>query len=209
MQSDLKLLFSQGLESLNLVLDTQNQQKLLNFLVFLQKWNCHYNLTAISDLEKMIPYHLLDSLSVVPYIFGESILDVGTGAGFPGIPLAVYFSDKKFVLMDSNGKKTRFLIQAKSEFGLKNIEIIQERAEQWHSPLLFNQIITRAVGSIEDIISQTRHLLKSDGEWLFMKGDLPQEKLDNLNTNHLIHKLNVPNIDLPRSLIIIPKDPPK
>src|SRR5262249_10179534 len=144
-------LFASGLEKLNLSLDVDRQQKLLQFLQLLQKWNQHYNLTAITDSQKMVTHHLLDSLSIVHHIAGESILDVGSGAGFPGIPLAVYFPQKQWTLLDSNGKKTRFLIQAVAELQLKNITVVNARMEQWQPAQPFNEIVVRAVGSIKEI----------------------------------------------------------
>src|SRR5690606_10081026 len=116
------------------------------------------------------------------------------------IPLAMCFPEKSFTLLDSQGKKTRFLIQAKSEFAIENIEIIQQRSEQWRSPRLFDQILTRAVGSIKDIMNQTSHLLKPEGEWLFMKGDLQKEKLKEGSFASFIHPIKVPGINASRYL---------
>lgn len=201
--TNINQLFSAGLKELNLSLDLESQQKLLDFLQFLQKWNRHYNLTAITDLPKMVGYHLLDSLSIVPYIQGENILDVGSGAGFPGIPLAVYFPQKQWTLLDSNGKKTRFLIQAKAEFNLSNIEIVHARVEQWRSKQKFDTIITRAVGPIQETMTQTQPHLQAAGKWLFMKGDIQSEELPAAAS---VHTLNVPGVSAARHLIVIAGD---
>ena len=160
MDADSAQFFSSGLQKLNLNLPPAQQQKLLDFLEFLKKWSGHYNLTAITDTQKMITRHLLDSLSIAPYITGNNILDAGSGAGFPGIPLAVYFPQKQFTLLDGNGKKTRFLIQAKAEFQLSNITVINARMETWQSPRPFDTIVVRAVGSIPDVMAESRHLLQ-------------------------------------------------
>src|SRR3990167_3568140 len=115
-----------GLEKLQLPLPLHAQAILLEYLHLLQKWNKTYNLTAITDFDQMIAYHLLDSLSIAPYITGDRIVDVGSGAGLPGIPLAVYFPKKQFTLIDSVGKKTRFMAQAARDLGLKNVQVVQK-----------------------------------------------------------------------------------
>ncbi len=197
-------IFASGLAELNLTLDSGAQEKLLHFLFFLQKWNRQFNLTAITDLSKMVSHHLLDSLSIVPYIQGDNILDFGSGAGFPGIPLAVYYPQKQWFLLDSNGKKTRFLTQMKAELALTNIEIIQTRIEHWAaSPKQFAQIVCRAVGPVKDILAKTQHLLQSNGQWLFMKGVHEHENLENLPYPVNIHRLQVPGVLAPRYLIVI------
>ena len=117
-----------GIQTLQLNMPALQQERLLDFLLLLQKWNKSYNLTAITEMDEMITHHALDSLAVVPYLSGDRIIDIGTGAGFPGIPLALYFPDKKFTLLDSNGKKTRFLVQAKAALAIDNIEVVHARA---------------------------------------------------------------------------------
>lgn len=194
-------LFSNGLKELSLQMDSAAQQKLLDFLAFLQKWNRHYNLTAITDWQKMVSHHLLDSLSIAPFITGEQILDVGSGAGLPGIPLAVYFPDKQWTLLDSNGKKARFLIQAKSELSLPNVTIVHDRVERWQSPQKFHTIVTRAVGSIKEIIDNTQQHLLPGGQWLFMKGEYQHEELATLPFSTNVQPLAVPGVLTPRYLI--------
>lgn len=205
MDADSAQFFSSGLQKLNLNLPPAQQQKLLDFLEFLKKWSGHYNLTAITDTQKMITHHLLDSLSIAPYITENNILDAGSGAGFPGIPLAVYFPQKQFTLLDGNGKKTRFLIQAKAEFQLSNITVINARMETWQSPRPFDTIVVRAVGSIPDVMAESRHLLQPRGQWLFMKGNPQNEQLTGLQPSAAVHLLNVPGINEPRCVIEISK----
>lgn len=201
--NSLSTLFANGLRQLNVSLDTPSQQKLLTFLELLQKWNRSYNLTAINDPEKMVTHHLLDSLAITPFITGNHILDLGSGAGFPGIPLAVYFPEKQWTLLDSNGKKTRFLVQVKSTLGLANVTVVQDRAEQWQPIPAFDAIVIRAVGPIDDVIAKTRHLLGPRGQWLFMKSEYQSEQLQNLQPPAVIHTLNVPGISAPRYLIVL------
>ena len=157
-----------GLSQLQLTVSTEKQTQLLVYLQLLQKWNKTYNLTAITDFEKMISYHLLDSLSVVPYLTGKNIVDVGSGAGLPGIPLAIYFPDKKFTLIDSIGKKTRFMTQAVRELGLANVQIFNGRAEEYQTPHCFDTMIARAVASVDVLIAISKRLLGKKDKLFFI-----------------------------------------
>lgn len=189
------------LSQLHLILSDEQQSKLLAYLQLLQKWNKAYNLTAITDFDKMISYHLLDSLSVCPFLSGENIVDVGSGAGLPGIPLAIYFPKKNFTLIDSVGKKTRFIEQVARELDIKNVQVINGRAEQYPTKHSFDTMIARAVASIDDLIKIAEHLLNSTGLLLMMKSDeWPAEKY-----HACVEKLRVPGIDAHRSLIIMEK----
>lgn len=200
-------LFSEGLQELQLSLAKADQQKLLDFLQILQKWNTRFNLTAITTPDKMISHHLLDSLAIAPHLppAATQILDVGSGAGFPGIPLAVYFPQKHWTLLDSNGKKTRFLTQVKTELNLQNVTVVQARMEDWQPAQQFEIIVTRAVGAIKLIIEQTAHLLLPAGKWLFMKSTDEHDCLQELNQPSTIHALHIPRLDASRYLITIHK----
>jgi 16S rRNA (guanine527-N7)-methyltransferase len=189
-----------GLLQLNLLASREQQSKLLMYLQLLQKWNKTYNLTAITDFEKMISYHLLDSLSVAPYVTGKNIVDVGSGAGLPGIPLAIYFPDKKFTLIDSVGKKTRFITQAVRELALQNVQVFNGRAEEYQTPHSFDTMIARAVASADVLIEISKQLLEKNGELLMMKSDASQEKIVQ---THRVIELVVPNVNTHRSLIIV------
>lgn len=194
-----KQLLQMGLEQMGLAVSAEAQEKLLVYLSLLQKWNKTYNLTAITDMEKMISYHLLDSLSVAPYLSGESVVDVGSGAGLPGIPLAIYFPEKKFTLIDSVGKKTRFISHAARELELSNVQVVNGRAEEYQTPNSFDTMIARAVASVEDLTKISKHLLRVDGKLLMMKSDVSHEKI---NVPHQVIQLVVPNINAQRSLIV-------
>ena len=175
-----RLTLDQGLDKLGLALDETVCDKLISYLQLLAKWNRAYNLTAVRDPLQMVSRHLLDSLAVVPHLSGERIVDVGTGAGLPGVPLALCFPDREFVLLDSNGKKCRFLVQARGELGLKNVEVVNSRVEDYRPDDLFDTVITRAFASVADILTGSRHLLRADGVMLAMKGVLPTEELEAL-----------------------------
>jgi len=156
--------------------------------------------------EQMVTRHLLDSLSICPYLRGKRVLDVGTGAGLPGIPLAVVFPERQFTLLDSNNKKTRFVVQAVSELELPNVDVVQSRVEEFESEVLFDTIITRAYSSIEDMVKQTSHLLASDGVFLAMKGANPIAEIDELSSNYTVeesHVIKVPGLEEERHLLEI------
>ncbi len=195
-------LLQTGLTELGLSLPLRAQTRLLAFLHFLKKWNRHYNLTAIDTLEDMVVRHVLDSLSVAPYLVGRRIIDVGTGAGFPGIPLAFFYPEKHFTLLDSNGKKARFLIQAKSELGIENVDIVHSRAECYHTEPCFDVIIFRAVKSIREMIDKTRHLCCKNGRFFAMKGGYPLAELKAITNPAIVHALTVPGLNAERHLVI-------
>jgi 16S rRNA (guanine527-N7)-methyltransferase len=193
-------ILTSGLQQLNVTIAADQQEKLIAYLQLLQKWNKTYNLTAITDFDKMISYHLLDSLSVSPYLTGKNIVDVGSGAGLPGIPLAIIFPEKQFTLMDSVGKKTRFISNAARELGLTNVNVVNGRAEEYQTPNCFDTMIARAVASVDVLIAISQHLLKKEGQLLMMKSDASHEKI---SQPHQIIELTVPNVDAHRSLIIL------
>ena len=196
----------QGLKKMGLKLSAEVQFRLMAYVLLMQKWNKAYNLTAIRDQDQMVIRHILDSLSIAQYITASPVLDVGTGAGLPGIPLALIMPEKKFVLLDSNGKKTRFLTQVKIELGIDNIEVIHSRVEDYQSTEPMAIITCRAFAALNTILERTQHLLTSTTRILAMKGkhempDLPPgfEQLDD-------HALNVPWLnDEERRLIEIKK----
>jgi 16S rRNA (guanine527-N7)-methyltransferase len=157
------------------------QTKILQYLELLTRWNNVFNLTAICDPEEMVWLHIIDSLAITPYLQGQRILDVGTGAGLPGVPLALTQPAKKFVLLDSNGKKTRFLTQVKQELKLQNIDIVQARAEAMvFEPPGFDSILSRAFASIPVMLAKTEHLAAANGQFIAMKGLCPTVEIETL-----------------------------
>ena len=198
-------LLQQGLQDMGMELATPVQEKLLAFLELLEKWNRSYNLTAVRDPEQMVPRHLLDSLTVLPYLQGPRVLDIGTGPGLPGIPLALARPDLEFVLLDSNAKKTRFATQAIHELGLKNVGIVQERVEKFHPEIKFDTLIARAFASIPDMLAASRHLCAARGRFLVMKGVFPQEELAAVTDGYRaeVKALHIPGLDAARHVVVL------
>ena len=195
-----------GLSALPLELNTSVQHQLIDYLQLLVKWNRAYNLTAIRQPEQMVTRHLLDSLVVGPYLQGPRILDVGTGAGLPGIPLALAYPDLQFTLLDSNGKKIRFVTQAVAELGLANVDVIQSRIEAFQPECRFDTITARAFASIEELIGQTTRLLVDKGQYLIMKGVYPVAEVEAMPEGYqveAVHQLKVPALDAERHLLIV------
>jgi 16S rRNA (guanine527-N7)-methyltransferase len=195
-----------GARELGVDLSESQHSQLLAYLALLIKWNKAYNLTAVRNPDEMVSRHLLDSLSVVRFVEGERQLDVGSGGGMPGIPLAILFPDMKITVLDSNGKKTRFLTQVKLELALSNLEVIHSRAEAFHPMLPFNGIISRAFSSLEDFTQWTRHMGDSDTRWLAMKGLHPAEELVALPADFSLESaqaLAVPGCQGQRHLLIL------
>ena len=197
-----------GALQLGLDLSSAQQQQLMAYLALLNKWNKAYNLTAVRDPAEMVSRHLLDSLSVVPHVEqgGARWLDVGSGGGMPGIPLAIMFPERNFTLLDSNGKKTRFLTQVKLELKLANVDVVHSRVEQFEPPQPFTDITSRAFSSLEDFANWTRHLGDKDSRWLAMKGVQPDDELQALPTDFQLQScvvLKVPGCQGQRHLLIL------
>jgi 16S rRNA (guanine527-N7)-methyltransferase len=195
-----------GLSVLGLDLSPEIRARLIGFLRLLEKWNRSYNLTAVRELEQMVPRHLLDSLVVLPYLRGPDILDIGTGAGLPGIPLALVRPDLRFTLLDSNAKKLRFVRQAVQELALKNVEIVEGRVENFHPPKKFATLIARAFASIPDMLAACGHLMAPGTRLLAMKGMFPQEELAAVPGRYQVAEvkaLNIPGLDAARHLVIL------
>ena len=198
-----------GLRELDLNCSALQLEKLLKYLELLQRWNKAFNLTAIRDPLQMVRLHLLDSLAIHPYVQGlKSIIDVGTGPGLPGIPLAILNPEINFTLLDSNGKKTRFLFQAINELKLTNASEINHRVEAYQPNQLFDAVISRAFSSISDMLNQCDHLVSDQGCFLAMKGKKPDSELSQMTKAYKVvevSEVNVPLIDSERHLIKIIK----
>ena len=198
-------LLSQGIAQLELKVAPEVQQKMLAYLSLLQKWNKVYNLTSIRQAEKMVSQHLLDSLAVLPYLWPGRWLDVGSGAGLPGLVLALMRPECIFTLLDSNSKKTSFVQQAVIELDIHNVSVYCARAEDWQPGEKFDGIISRAFAETAEFISLTRHLLAPEGRWVAMKG-APQQELERLSADVRVERiipLQVPGLDAARSLVIL------
>ena len=197
---------STGARQLGVALTETQHAQLLGYLALLIKWNKAYNLTAVRDPDEMVSRHLLDSLSVMPFIENGRWLDVGSGGGMPGIPLAIMFPERQFTLLDSNGKKTRFLTQVKHELKLANLEVIHSRVEGFTPEQPFSGICSRAFSALEDFANWTRHLGDGQTQWLAMKGIHPDDELQALPDDFQLsatHVLKVPGCQGQRHLLIL------
>ena len=202
---------NQLLAQTNLALSDQQKQQLLALVGLLHKWNKAYNLTSVREPEAMLVRHILDSIVVAPYLNGSRFIDVGTGPGLPGLPLAIVQPDKQFVLLDSLGKRIRFIRQVILELGLKNVVAVQSRVEEFHDEVGFDGVLSRAFASLTDMLSWCHHLPAANGVFLALKGVYPQEELDNLPAGFTFvsgHRLDVPQLDAERHLIIVKKQQP-
>ncbi len=194
-----------GIAELELAVTPEQQTKLLEYLALLHKWNGVYNLTAIREPKQMVSHHLLDSLAALPYLWPQRWLDVGCGAGLPGVVLAVMRPDWTFTLVDSNSKKTGFVQQAVIELGLNNVEVRCTRVEQWQVEHKFDGIISRAFAEAGEFVTLTRHLLADGGRWAAMKG-APELELARLPEGIKVEKvvtLHVPKLEAARSLVVL------
>ena len=201
-----RLKLSDGVAQLNLDLSDQVQNTLLDYIALLYKWNKAFNLTAVRDPEQMIIRHVLDSLAILPYLDEQKLLDVGTGGGIPGIIIAVCRPEIDISLLDSNGKKTRFLQQVKTHLSLDNVEVIQSRAEDYSPPVLFDRIISRAFTALDQMVHWCDHLLDKDGRFMAMKGTYPEPGQKELPPGWAVtdvQPLTVPFIDEHRHLVSI------
>ena len=198
---------STGARQLGIELSEQQQEQLLGYLALLIKWNKAYNLTAVRNPDEMVSRHLLDSLSILAHVGdGASWLDVGSGGGMPGIPMAIMFPHKQITTLDSNGKKTRFQTQVKLELQLDNLQVVHSRVEAFRPELPFAGIVSRAFSSLEDFTHWTRHLGNGETRWLAMKGLHPADELVALPADfHLDseHALAVPGCQGQRHLLIL------
>ena len=207
---DIRAALIKGAGIMELALTQQQQDQLLAYITEFEKWNKAYNLSAVRDLQQMVPRHLLDSLSVVPWLKQhtelEAIIDVGTGGGLPGIPLSIMFPEKRWALLDSNGKKMRFLFHIKTLLKLDNVTVENRRVETFQPEQKFDAVISRAFASLQDMTESCKHLLKDKGLFLAMKGLFPQDEMDVIkNKIDLIEtqKLVVADTDGERHLLVL------
>ncbi|ABX23571.1 16S rRNA (guanine(527)-N(7))-methyltransferase RsmG [Salmonella enterica] len=197
---------SRLLDEAGISLTDHQKNHLVAYVGMLDKWNKAYNLTSVRDPAEMIVRHILDSIVVAPYLQGQRFIDVGTGPGLPGIPLAIVLPDAHFTLLDSLGKRVRFLRQVQHELKLENITPVQSRVEAYPSEPPFDGVISRAFASLSDMVSWCRHLPGDKGRFYALKGQLPEDEIASLPNNfsvESVEKLRVPQLEGERHLVII------
>ncbi|MBE0370010.1 MULTISPECIES: 16S rRNA (guanine(527)-N(7))-methyltransferase RsmG [Pseudoalteromonas] len=193
----------------DIVLTERQQQQLVQYVELLDKWNKAYNLTSIRNPNEMVVKHIMDSLMVAPHLSGKHYIDVGTGPGLPGIVLAIALPETQFVLLDSLGKRVRFLMQVKHALGLDNVMPVQSRVEDYQPDVKLDGVLSRAFASLQDMVQWCEHLIDNSGRFIALKGQFPEQELENLPTGvHFEQKisLEVPELDAERHLIILSKD---
>jgi len=192
------------LDQTDLDVTALQKQQLVKLIELLNKWNKAYNLTSVRNPEQMLVKHIMDSIVVSPHLIGNRFIDVGTGPGLPGLPLAILNPDKEFVLLDSLGKRLRFIRQALLELGLKNVTAIQSRVEEYQPENKFDVVLSRAFASLADMLFWCKHLPNEQGHFLALKGQFPEHEVAQLDSNFEFIEsisLHVPNLDGERCLV--------
>lgn len=200
--------FDREVQQFDFAVSASQRQQLLAFLALLQKWNKAYNLTSVRDPMQMLYSHILDSIAVTPHLQQQRYIDVGTGPGLPGIPLAIMHPDKHFVLLDSLGKRVRFMTQAVHSLKLENAKPMQSRVENYQPEQAFDAVLTRAFASIKDMLHCCQHLVDSQGIFLALKGQYPTQELQELPEGFQLQAdcdLHVPGLQAERHLITLSK----
>jgi 16S rRNA (guanine527-N7)-methyltransferase len=196
-----------GVSAMGIALPQDGVDRLAQYLRLLEKWNRVHNLTAVRDTGQMVALHVLDSLSVLPHVAGaRTLVDVGTGAGLPGIPLAIARPDLRVTLLDSSHKKATFLEQARAELKLENVTVACERVERWHPEANFDAVVSRAFAELADFVQGARHLVAPGGALLAMKGVHPFDEIARLPADCRLERvveLSVPTLEAKRHLVLI------
>ncbi|HEX4243029.1 MAG TPA: 16S rRNA (guanine(527)-N(7))-methyltransferase RsmG [Steroidobacteraceae bacterium] len=203
-------LLADGARELRLDLGEERRARLIQLVDLLEAGNARFNLTAIRDRLGMLQKHVLDSLSVQPYLRGSRIADVGTGAGFPGLPLAIANPDRRFTLIEATGKKARFVGETAAQLALDNVEVVHERAEKYRPSVLFDGVVARALASLADFTAYAGHLTAPQGRLLAMKGRRPDDEVAALPRAYrliAVHRLKVPGLDDERHLVELCRKP--
>lgn len=193
-----------GAQELGIALDGVQAAALMRLIVELREWNTRVNLTAITEPTDMVDKHLLDSLSIQPHLHGKRIADIGTGAGFPGLPLAIVNPRRFFTLIEATGKKVQFVRHAIEALGIENVEVVQARSETWRPRPAFDCVIARALGKLADFVRVAGHLCARDGRMLAMKGRHPTAEMDELPRGwrvRALHDLSVPGLAAARCVV--------
>lgn len=192
------------LTQIDFQISDKQASQLVQLVELLAKWNKAYNLTSVREPSQMLIKHIMDSIVVSPHLQGERLIDVGTGPGLPGLPLAILNPNKQFVLLDSLGKRLRFIRQVILSLGLKNVEIVQSRVEEYQPEEGFDCVLSRAFASLEDMLSWCIHLPKQSGHFLALKGQFPEQEVKELDANFEFIEsipLFVPELDAERCLV--------
>lgn len=197
---------SRLLDEAGISLTDHQKNQLVAYVEMLHKWNKAYNLTSVRDPNEMLIRHILDSIVVAPHLQGEQFIDVGTGPGLPGIPLSIVLPDAHFTLLDSLGKRVRFLRQVQHELHLKNITPVQSRVEDFPAEPPFDGVISRAFASLNDMVNWCQHLPGTQGKFYALKGLIPNDEIDTLPAQFSVEsivKLDVPHLEGDRHLVVI------
>ena len=207
--SGLEARIAEGAAAMGIVLAPETSERCARYLRLIEKWNRVHNLTAVRETEQMVVLHLLDSLSVLPHVSGaRTLLDVGTGAGLPGIPIALAAPEVEVTLLDSSHKKTSFLAQAKAELALSNVVVECQRVEQWHPGRMFDVVVSRAFAELAEFVAQAQHLVAPGGRMLAMKGVYPFEEIARVPASHRVaevKELRVHALEGKRHLVFLEK----
>lgn len=207
MKEQLIALLQQTGESQLTELSDEKLNKLIALVEQLAKWNKAYNLTSVRDPEQMLAKHIVDSLVIGPYLQGDHFIDVGTGPGLPGLPLAILYPQRSFVLLDSLGKRIRFIRQVCHQLGIENVTAVQSRVEEYDDVGKgFDGVISRAFASLNDMLNWCKHLPASMGKFYALKGQYPQQEVDEISQQYSIdevHRLQVPGVEGDRHIVVI------
>jgi 16S rRNA (guanine527-N7)-methyltransferase len=207
-RDSLRARLAAGLAALDIALDEDAIGRLLDYVDLLVRWNGAFNLTAVRDPAEMVTRHLLDSLAILPHVGGRTLADLGSGAGLPGIPIAIATPEREVLLVDSNGKKARFLREAVRRLALAKTRVAESRVENVEGT--FDCVTARAFASLGDMLTWGGHLLATDGRWLALKGRFPDDELAGVPQAFEVEKtieLNVPGLDAERHLVIVKRKP--
>lgn len=201
-------ILASGIDKMGMTVSSQQQQQLIGYVELMHKWNKAYNLTSVREPEQMVVKHLLDSLSVAPFVDGQHVIDVGTGPGLPGMPLAIVLPHCQFTLLDSLGKRVRFMKQCVHELKLDNVTCLHSRVEEHQPETAYDIVLSRAFASLKDMLHWCAHLVDSEGKFLALKGQAQQSEIDEVSDHFHIESLNalkVPDLEGERHLVTIRK----
>jgi 16S rRNA (guanine527-N7)-methyltransferase len=210
LENELLFFLKNSLKKCELTVTEDQQLQLIRYVLMMHKWNKAYNLTSVRDPKKMVIKHVIDSIVVAPFLDGIYYIDVGTGPGLPGIPLAIMCPDKQFILLDSLGKRVRFMKQVAYELKIENIQPVQSRVEDYFPDVKIDGVLSRAFASLKDMLHWCQHLVDSDGVFIALKGQLTTAELDELPLEFTLLetvKLDVPDLEGARHIVKIKKQP--